>query len=345
MKVKLGYLIFCCIVCSVIAQAFNLYYLSRRLDVQLEMIEILSNRIDLLKRGANMAEEQPKERGLIQYESRDGQQIKLSFDIVRRYYVSGRPELVKDEEIMLYMGTCKARGLNPAKKDCYLIKYTADDPAATIVSIDYYRSRAKVQADCEGWHCGVIVKDAAGALAYRNGAFTFPGDTLLGGWFKARPSSWAEPYEWAVNLAPYVKTNRQGQTTGFWREENQPYMIAKVAESQGLRRLWPDEFQGLFVHEEIIETSATPEPEPRKELAEPARKITEKERKRFFAACEENKLDKAAVTAKLGEYGYENTYAIMTDKLPELMTWATSKPEQASPAEQQGQAEEKKADA
>src|SRR5580765_2823816 len=142
-----------------------------------------------------MAEPTTPDRGLVTYQSRDGQQIKLTFDIVRRYYVSGRPELVKDEEIMLYMGTCKARGLNPAKRDCYLIKYTADDPAATIVSIDYYRSRAKAQPDCEGWHCGVIVKDAAGALVYRDGAFTFPGDLLLGGWFKARPSNWAESYE------------------------------------------------------------------------------------------------------------------------------------------------------
>jgi phage recombination protein Bet len=290
-----------------------------------------------------MAEQQQKDRGLTEYQSRDGQQIKLSFDIVRRYFVSGKPELVKDEEIMLYMGTCKARGLNPAKKDCYLIKYTADDPAAMIVSIDYYRSRARAQADCEGWHCGVIVKDAAGGLAYRNGAFTFPGDTLLGGWFKARPSSWAEPYEWAVNLAPYLKKDRYGHVTNFWREENQPYMIAKVAESQGLRRLWPDEFQGLFVAEEIIETTATPEPEPRKELGEPVRKVNEKERKRFFATCEENKLDKDAVTAKLAEYGYANTYDIRTDKYVELMAWATTPP--APGPEQAGSAEGGKPDA
>jgi hypothetical protein len=37
---------------AAIAHGLNLYYLSRRVDMQLEMIEILSERIDLLKRGA-----------------------------------------------------------------------------------------------------------------------------------------------------------------------------------------------------------------------------------------------------------------------------------------------------
>ena len=58
--------------------------------------------------------------------------------------------------------------------------------------------------------------------------------------------------------------------TWFWRDENQSYMIAKVAESQGLRRLCAcDEFQGLFVHEEILDvTQNAPdaEAEPRKVL-------------------------------------------------------------------------------
>ena len=67
-----------------------------------------------------------EEKGLVEYLSRDGQQIKLNFDTVRKFLVSGKPELVTDQEIMLYMGMAKARGLNPFKKDCYLVKYTPD---------------------------------------------------------------------------------------------------------------------------------------------------------------------------------------------------------------------------
>lgn len=200
---------------------------------------------------------EPVERGLVKYESRDGQQITLTFDVVRRNLVSGRGELVTEQEMLLYMGMCKARGLNPFKRDCYLVKYTEADPAATIVSIDYVRSRARAQDDCAGWKTGIIVQRQDGQLEHREGSLVLNGETLLGGWFQAKPKNWDEPYFWSVNVAPFVKTTRDGKATRFWSVENQPFMIAKVAESQGLRRLWPDEFQGLFVDDEIIDATAT----------------------------------------------------------------------------------------
>lgn len=195
-----------------------------------------------------MAEAQ--ERGLVVYESRDGQEIKLSFDTVRRYLVSGKPEFVTDQEIVLYMGTCKARGLNPFKKDCYLVKYTERDAAATIVAIDYYRARAKAQPDCVGWESGIILQTDKG-LEYRAGAFILEDEKLVGGWFRAKPKHWVVDYSWTVSLSGYIKKTREGVITQFWREENQAYMICKVAESQGLHRLWPDEFQGLVLDDEF----------------------------------------------------------------------------------------------
>ncbi len=197
--------------------------------------------------------EKAQERGLVAYQSRDGQQIKLSFDVVRKYLVSGHPEWVTDAEIMLYAGECKARGLNPFAKNCYLVKYTRDAPAATIVSIDYYRSRARAQPDCVGWNKGIIVKTKAGQVEEREGSFLFPGDELLGGWFRARPKGWETDLSWSVNLSPYIKTTQEGRPTRFWDKENQPQQIVKVVESQGLRRCWPDEFAKLYVEEEVIQ--------------------------------------------------------------------------------------------
>ena len=201
-----------------------------------------------------------EEKGLIVYESRDGQEIRLSFETVRKYLVSGKPDFVTDQEIMMYMGTCKARGLNPFKRDCYLVKYTQGDPAATIVSIDYFRSRAKAQPDCVGWKSGIILTDKTGQLEYRKGSFIAEGEQLVGAWFRATPQEWAEGYERTISLKPYIKKTAEGRTTRFWSEENQPYMIAKVVESQGLRRLWPDEFQGVFTEEEMLPTDITPKP-------------------------------------------------------------------------------------
>ena len=194
-----------------------------------------------------------EDKSLVQYRSRDGQEIRLSFEIVRKYLVSGHPEFVSDAEILLYMGMCKARGLNPFKRDCYLLKYTRDDPAATIVSIDYYRSRAKAQEDCVGWRTGVIVRTAESKNDLREGSLIFDGETLLGGWFRAKPKGWEVEKLWTVGLKRYLKTTREGKLTRFWQEDNQGEMICKVAESQGLRRVWPDEFAKLYIEEEIVQ--------------------------------------------------------------------------------------------
>jgi phage recombination protein Bet len=226
-----------------------------------------------------------EEKTIAEYQSRDGQSIKLSYDIVRKYLVSGKANLVTDQEIIFFSAICKSRGLNPFKKDCYLVKYTENDPAAIIVSIDYFRSRAKAQPDCRGWQCGIIVrgKDPL-VLDMRQGAFIEEGEKLLGGWFSAQPDGWNVPYNWRISVTPYVKKTRDGRVTRFWEEENQAYMIAKVVESQGLRRVWPDEFQGLSTEDELATArDVTPEPlripEPTKGPSTDKAKIDEKDHK------------------------------------------------------------------
>ena len=205
------------------------------------------------------------ERNVVAYHARDGVEVKLSPEVVKKYLVSGRGELVTDQELMLFMGMCKARGLNPFKRDCYLIKYTEKESAQIVTSIDYFRSRAKAQADCRGWKSGIIIATSEKTFEYREGAMMIEGEDLVGGWFKAQPEGWTEPMTWAVSLAPYIKKRSDGQITAFWKPENQPYMIAKVAESQGLRRVWPDEFQGLAIEgDEVIDvTEKAPLQKPR----------------------------------------------------------------------------------
>ena len=102
-----------------------------------------------------MAKEQ--ERDLVKYESR-GQEVILTAAIVREFLVTGKKELVTDQEIYYFLGICKARQLNPFVKDCYLIKY-GSEPAAIVTAIDFYRSRARAQKDCVGWEAGVICQN------------------------------------------------------------------------------------------------------------------------------------------------------------------------------------------
>ncbi len=189
------------------------------------------------------------EKGVVEYEARDGQQVKLSFATIKRFLVQGHPEWVTDQEMVYFMGICRSRALNPFAKDCYLIKYSQKDGAAIITSIDYFRKRAKAQKDCKGWSRGILVERDK-EIVYSNGIM-LDTDTLLGAWFEAQPEGWEKPYKLEVNLSGYIKKRSDGQVTKFWSKENQPSQIAKVVEAQGLRTVWPDEFQQLYTPEEI----------------------------------------------------------------------------------------------
>jgi phage recombination protein Bet len=169
-------------------------------------------------------------------------------DVVKKYLVQGKGELVTAQEFMYFANICRARKLNPLTKDCYLIKY-GSDPAAIVTSVDFYRKRARIQKDCRGWKKGCIVMGKDGVRD--SFGLVQDDETLLGGWFEATPEGWNVPFRLEVNLKGYVKKTNEGKETKFWNKENQPSMIAKVAEAQGLRTLWPDQFQGIYTEDEI----------------------------------------------------------------------------------------------
>lgn len=253
-------------------------------------------------------EVQKTEKSLITYDSKDGQKIKLSFEIVKKYLVRGKSEFVTEQEAMFFMGICKSRGLNPFAGDCYLIKYSKDDPASIVTSIDFFRSRATIQKNCIGWQCGIIVKTKSGEIKKTNGLL-LDNEILVGGWFSAKPNGWEAPFVLEINLSGFIKTKSNGELTRFWRKENQPYMIMKVAESQGLRRLWPNEFGNMYEQSEInnnvdqenqiiqeIEENANQElidikpertPENEKDLNEQATGLTNA----YFGEKQESKVD------------------------------------------------------
>lgn len=53
-----------------------------------------------------------------------GSQVALDLPFVKKYLVRGRADLVSDQEIVLFMNTCKNQGMNPlVNGEVYLIKY------------------------------------------------------------------------------------------------------------------------------------------------------------------------------------------------------------------------------
>jgi len=193
---------------------------------------------------------------VIKYDAKDGQEITLTFDTIRKYLVQGHPEYVTPQELMFFMGVCKSQGMNPFKKDCYLIKYSQKDNAAIITAIGFLRSRAKAMPDCKGWQSGIIL-ERKGDVVYSDGLM-LDGDKLLGGWAQGKPAHWETPLRKEVNLNGYIKHKSDGGITQFWAKEKQPTQIAKVAEAQLLRTIWPDEFQNIYTDAEISPDDGAP---------------------------------------------------------------------------------------
>jgi phage recombination protein Bet len=170
----------------------------------------------------------------------DHGEVKLSPAIVKRYLVSGKPELVSETEIIMFMQLCRYQGLNPFLREAYLIKYSNDSPATMVTGKDTFTKRAASIKECQGYNAGIIV-----ASERRKGAALFEGEKLLGGWAEVFRDGWKEPLHVEVALSEYLRKNREGKPTKSWAEMPAT-MIRKVALVQALREAFPDRFQGLY---------------------------------------------------------------------------------------------------
>jgi len=181
----------------------------------------------------NLPEKKQDEREL-KYQLENGREIKLTFEMVRKYLIRGKTEAVTLQELVVFMKKCESMQWDPFKDDVYIIKYSANDSAQIVQAIGSKRSKAMQANNCQGWKAGICYIDPDGEYCEREGEILLDGETLVGGWFEARPANWNAPYKHTVNLAPYAKNNQ------FWSKDKQPHMIRKVAESQGLSALWRD---------------------------------------------------------------------------------------------------------
>lgn len=197
-------------------------------------------------------------RKVVKYQSIDKKEVELSTETCRKYLVRGRAEYVTAQEFMFFMATCEAQRLNPFINDCYLIKFSPNEQAAIVVSANFHKKIARSQPDCVGWKNGIIVRNEAGSIEYREGSFLTEAEVLLGGWADAKPSGWAEPCKHSVALEGYIRRKKDGSPTVFWQKEKQPLMIAKVALVQLLRMLWPASLMNMYTIEELPEAPRVP---------------------------------------------------------------------------------------
>lgn len=170
-------------------------------------------------------------------------------------YVNGK---ATKQEIALFLNQCAMFGLNPFKREIYLIKYSANEPATFVVGYEAYIKRADRTGKWAGMESGTE-DDKDGRL--------------VKAWAKIYRKDWDRPLYHEVFLNEYLQTKDEwvdNRKTGkkvptrFWAEKPKT-MLKKVAIEQGMRMAFPDEFAGMpYAAEEMpIDHAALPTAEVR----------------------------------------------------------------------------------
>ncbi|MDD3212284.1 MAG: phage recombination protein Bet [Eubacteriales bacterium] len=197
---------------------------------------------------------QEAENKLIEYES-NGQSIKLSPSIVRRYLISGDATNVTDEEVIMYLNLCRYQRLNPFLREAYCIKY-GREPATMVVGKGTYEKRAARNKLYGGFEAGVIVT-RDDKLDHRVGSLVLDGETLVGGWARVHVKGYDVPVESAVSFSEYAGRKSNGDLNGQWTRKPGT-MIRKVALVQALREAFPEDLEGLPYAEEEMDLKDRP---------------------------------------------------------------------------------------
>lgn len=179
----------------------------------------------------------------------NGEEVRLSAGMVRKYLVSGDAASVTDQEVMMFLTLCKYQHLNPFLREAYLVKY-GNTPATIVTGKDTFTKRANRNPKYKGKQAGIIVQDTqTGEVEYREGTFRLPSENIVGGWARIFIEGKEAEYN-TVSFDEYAGRKRDGSLNSQWASKPAT-MIRKVAVVQALREAFPDEFGAMYSPEEM----------------------------------------------------------------------------------------------
>jgi len=176
------------------------------------------------------------------YTGDGGKEVKLSVNIVRQFLA---PK-ASDHEAAYFIAYCRSHGLDPFRRDAFLVKYDQKTAAQVVTSHAYFLRRASRNPKYRGFQSGLCVSnsDTEGVIIDIEGGILPPGSILLGGWCKVFMHEYHEPVTMKLPLEEYNKS----QAT--WRSMRNT-MIIKCAEAHAHRKACPDELGGLYTEDEM----------------------------------------------------------------------------------------------
>ncbi|MBP3463735.1 MAG: phage recombination protein Bet [Clostridia bacterium] len=188
----------------------------------------------------------------------EGQEVKLSKQIVQEYIV-GTEVPITNQEFKLFTELCKVRKLNPFLREAYLIKYKAETPAQLVVGKDAILKRAVLNPNYDGMECGIIVQKEDGSIEERQGTFKLGTEQLVGGWARVFRKDWTHPTYSSVSFNEVAQRKNDGSLNSNWSTKGAT-MVEKVAKVRALRETFVEDLAGMYEAEEIQQDIPQQEP-------------------------------------------------------------------------------------
>jgi len=206
---------------------------------------------------------QGQEGYIARYITEDGADIELSPSVVLADLLigDGQPTM---KEVMSYIKLCEFNRLNPYLKEAYIIKWASSKQAKVFVGKDVFFKRADKYPEYDGMESGlyVIPYGASDFIERPDSFYVFNGDDekndrIVGAYAKVYRKDRKFPTYCAISYGQHALY--KNPDTGTW-EQNKTWarmpasMASKVAKVRALREAFPNNFSGMYIAEEIMDS-------------------------------------------------------------------------------------------
>ena len=173
-----------------------------------------------------------------------GKDVELSVALTQAYFC---PQ-ASAAEAFVFNNWCAHVGLDPWKKEAYLVKY-GGNPAQMLTAKDAFTKRAEANPRYQGSKAGVIVLTKDHQIENRVGELVLPDEELVGGWADVYVKDYVTPISSTVSFRERCQY-MDGKPQAKWAT-SPGLMIRKCALVAALREAFPSDVGSMYIPDEM----------------------------------------------------------------------------------------------